>query len=374
MVNSSLTVQQQVWLSAWTAAIQSAKYKPEDEANQCLSAFENKFKIATPEKENLDFLSKRKLILKNFQSPGDIVMLTACVRDLHKTHPGKFITDVRTPCSAIWENNPYITKIADDDPNATIIDMQYPLIHQSNSVPYHFIHGFRKFLSDFLNVKIKCHDFCGDIHLTGSEKSWNSQVSDVVGKDGKFWIIDAGSKKDFTAKQWEIAKFQKVVESFPNLTFVQVGSSDANHIHQPLFGSNVINLIGKTDMRQLIRLVYNSYGVITPVSLPMHLAAAVEVNEKWGIKSRPCIVIAGGREPSSWEAYTNHQYLHTCGMLDCCSKGGCWKSRTVPLGDGDSKDKDLCKYPIKTASGQYVPKCLDMITAEDVIDKIRKFI
>jgi hypothetical protein len=26
----------------------------------------------------------RKLILKNFQSPGDIVMLTAAVRDLHR--------------------------------------------------------------------------------------------------------------------------------------------------------------------------------------------------------------------------------------------------------------------------------------------------
>lgn len=41
--------------------------------------------------------SMRKLILRNFQSPGDIVMLTAAVRDLHRTYPGEFITDVRTP-------------------------------------------------------------------------------------------------------------------------------------------------------------------------------------------------------------------------------------------------------------------------------------
>ena len=38
----------------------------------------------------------RKLILRNFQSPGDIVMLTAAVRDLHRAHPGEFLTDVRT--------------------------------------------------------------------------------------------------------------------------------------------------------------------------------------------------------------------------------------------------------------------------------------
>ena len=40
-----------------------------------------------------------KLILRNSQSPGDIVMLTAAVRDLHACRPGQFLTDVRTPSS-----------------------------------------------------------------------------------------------------------------------------------------------------------------------------------------------------------------------------------------------------------------------------------
>jgi hypothetical protein len=37
----------------------------------------------------------RKLLLKNFQSPGDIVMLTAAVRAIHDCCPGDFLTDVR---------------------------------------------------------------------------------------------------------------------------------------------------------------------------------------------------------------------------------------------------------------------------------------
>ena len=49
-----------------------------------------------------------KLILLNFQSPGDIVMLTAAVRDLHQCCPGQFLTDVRTPCPSLWENNPHL--------------------------------------------------------------------------------------------------------------------------------------------------------------------------------------------------------------------------------------------------------------------------
>jgi hypothetical protein len=46
----------------------------------------------------------RKLILRSSQSPGDILMLTAAVRDLHAAYPGQFQTDVRTSADAIWEN------------------------------------------------------------------------------------------------------------------------------------------------------------------------------------------------------------------------------------------------------------------------------
>ena len=37
---------------------------------------------------------KRKIILDCDLSLGDIVMLTAAVRDLHASYPGRFMTDV----------------------------------------------------------------------------------------------------------------------------------------------------------------------------------------------------------------------------------------------------------------------------------------
>ena len=54
---------------------------------------------------------KRKLLLINLLSPGDIMMMTSAVRDLHRAHPGKFITDVYTSVGEIWEHNPYITRL-----------------------------------------------------------------------------------------------------------------------------------------------------------------------------------------------------------------------------------------------------------------------
>ena len=146
-----------------------------------------------------------------------------------------------------------------------------------------------------------------------------------------YWIVAAGGKYDFTIKWWHFRRFQAVIDRFRDqIVFVQVG--EAGHYHPPLEG--VIDLRGKTTLRQLIHLVFRAQGVLCPVTLLMHLAAAVESGP--GVPpERPCVVVAGGREAPHWEAYPAHQFIHTVGALACCARGGCWRSRVMPLGDGD---------------------------------------
>ncbi len=128
-----------------------------------------------------------------------------------------------------------------------------------------------------------------------------------------------------------------------------------------------IDLRGKTTLRQLVRLMYHAQGAVSAVSLLMHLAAAVEAAP--GLpRSRPCVVIAGGREPPHFTAYPHHQFIHTVGALRCCEGGGCWKSRTRALGDGDSKDQELCVDVVGD-----LPRCMDMITADEVIRRIEMY-
>jgi ADP-heptose:LPS heptosyltransferase len=315
----------------------------------------------------------RKLILRNHQSPGDIVMLTAAIRDLHHTFPGHFLTDMRTSCPQLWEHNPYLTPVRDDDPEAEVIECNYPLIHKSNQYPYHFIHGFIEDLGERLGVRIQPGIFKGDIHLAEREKHWMSQVQEITKEPLPFWIIVAGGKGDFTIKWWDSARWQQVVDHFRGkILFVQVG--EAKHWHPPL--KNVLDLRGRTDLRQLVRLVYHAQGVLSPVTMMMHLAAAVEV--KGGRpKNRPCVVVAGGREPSQWEAYPHHQFIHMNGALFCCDNGGCWKSRTIPLGDGDEKDKHLCIDVVpETAPGMRslpLPRCMDLITSNEVTRRIEMY-
>jgi hypothetical protein len=112
----------------------------------------------------------------------------------------------------------------------------------------------------------------------------------------------------------------------------------------------------------------------------MHMAAAF---------NKPCVVIAGGREPWWWEAYTNenrianmrvrsphwqlpldddyveHTYLHTMDKLPCCKGKGCWKSKLT-------KTSSCCTNVVEIG-GQQLPKCKAMITPELVIDSIFKY-
>ncbi len=318
---------------------------------------------------------KRKVLFKNFQSPGDLVMLSSSIRDLKLSHPDIEI-GVETSCKELWENNPYLVpygSMKKGDPGVEFYKAEYPLIHESNEGQYHFIHGFRKWMEDNLKLKIKATKFKGDIHISEEERGWISQIEEMGIKD-RFWIINAGIKYDYTAKAYDPRDYQKIVDHFGGkITFVQIGESE--HFH-PLL-KNVINLIGKTDLRQLIRLVYHSIGILCPVTLLMHLCVSIEC--KHGLLTRPCVIIGGGREPQTWESYENQRYLSTTGCIDCCNNGGCWKSRASKVFDGDEKDeKDLCIYPIEInyqfkGKKMKIPKCMKMIKPQNVISAIEMY-
>lgn len=308
----------------------------------------------------------RKLILRNFQSPGDIVMLTAAVRDLHRCHPGEFVTDVRTACPDLWLHNPLLTPLDEQDPDVTVIDCHYPLIHRSNQEPRHFLDGFVEYLNEQLGLRIRVTAFKGDLYISQAEKDWFASVESQEGSAQPFWLFASGGKFDFTAKWWDPARYQQVIDHFRGrIQFVQVGE---DHHHHPAL-DGVVDLRGQTTLRQLVRLMYHAQGAVSAVSLLMHLAAAVEVKPGMPL-NRPCVVVAGGREPPHFTAYPHHQFIHTVGALRCCDNGGCWKSRAVARGDGDVNDRPeaLCVDPVGT-----LPRCMDMITADDVIRRIEYY-
>src|SRR5258708_16690513 len=141
-------------------------------------------------------------------------MLTAAVRDLHRCYPSRFLTDVRTVCPDLWDNNPYVTPLLDKDRTVEHIDCSYPLINRCDRIPYHCLHGFIEFLNQRLSLSIKPTAFKGDVHLSEQEKAWYSQVHELTGEPTPFWIIDAGGKYDLTINWWQAERYQAVVDQF----------------------------------------------------------------------------------------------------------------------------------------------------------------
>ena len=93
-------------------------------------------------------MSPTNLMIRNTQSPGDIVVLSATLRDLHIAHPGKYLTGVNVSPGAehIFYNNPQITTIfrgrGRKVPGWRQFVSHYPLIKRSNQERKHFLWGF----------------------------------------------------------------------------------------------------------------------------------------------------------------------------------------------------------------------------------------
>ena len=298
----------------------------------------------------------QRLILQMKLCPGDVLTLTAAVKSLHDTYPGEYETDVKTPVPEIWQHNPHITPLRRSK-STKLIAMEYPSIQHSNQTPRHFLGGYTEYLAEKLNRPLMLTTNRPDLYLTDDERKWTNQVAEHHHWPGPFWLINAGQKSDFTAKQWPVEHYQTVVAAtLGRIRWVQVGANE--HDHPPLTG--VIDLRGQTDHRQLIRLSYHADGGLGGVSYLMHLMAAHQ---------RPYVCLLGGREPSTWVNYPLQHTLHTLGSLDCCRVGGCWRSRVVDLGDGPAKNRSLCEYPI-TGLAQPVGRCMTMITPDSVLQTL----
>ncbi len=225
------------------------------------------------------------------------------------------------------------------------------LINKSNEIACHYMESYCRLLESALCVRVPLATNRPHVWLADRERHWLNQVAEAFDYKGEFWLLNAGHKSDITAKFWGTDSFQKVVDSLRGkIVFVQVGSKSDRHPRL----RNVYNLVGKTDLRQLVRLCWHASGALTGVSFLHHLAAAME---------RPCVTIMGGREPVAWNQYPKCQLLHTVGALPCCQSGGCWRAHVTKV---EGREGSVCDLPQPGGVG----KCMTMVRAEDVAERV----
>ena len=287
-------------------------------------------------------LDRKPIIFKNRQAFGDILMFTCAIRDIKNAYP-KLKIGVSSTLMHLWDYNPYIDRSLTLD-NAEVIEIGPGwLTNASNRDDRHFANAFRISMEQKLGITIPQGAIRPDIWMSEEEINAPPIITPP------YWIIVAGEKGDWTAKTYPFPRWQKFIERHPNVTFVQIGARE--HVHPPLSGNNVINLIGKTQdkntgVRDLLKLFYHAEGSIGLVSFQMHLAAAFDM---------PCIVIAGAREPERFTRYPGHQYLCTDGCLPCSISKACWHCKL----------EVTCKHIVEI-NGRKYPKCVEIINTDDL--------
>ena len=97
----------------------------------------------------------KKIMFGCKYSPGDLLMLTVALRDLHLNYPHKFETDVLSCYPEIFYNNPFITKILEKN-NILIVNLDYgDYLRKMRREGYHFSDCFIAMLNNILDLNIK---------------------------------------------------------------------------------------------------------------------------------------------------------------------------------------------------------------------------
>ncbi len=316
----------------------------------------------------------RPILLTHWRSPGDIVLMTGAVRDLTRSHPGEFEVHIASSCPELWQNNPHITAAWGScaPRHIPLFPVRYgSFLTEANAGCQHFLTAFHRALGALLGIEIPVLEPSGDLHLSVEEKKSARWVN------GRYWLFIAGGKNDIQTKIWPLEHAQRFVDllSSRGIQVVQTGATAPGHVHPKLTG--VQDMVGRSNLRELMQLILHADGVICPVTCAMHMAAALQ---------RPCVVIAGGREPPWWEWYQNpvscsfgpncasvkvaHRFLHTLGRFPCCERGGCWKKDLRP---NETNRSHVCTMPVIKDSETFAPACLTEITPESVVDAVMSY-
>jgi ADP-heptose:LPS heptosyltransferase len=294
------------------------------------------------------------VIFKNRQAIGDILCMTGAVRDFKNAYPNVRV-NVITTAMHIWDHNPALDRSLNDHSKILEVGPGFGT-NRSNAWNINLIDAFRMDFENKLKVRIEKGPVRPDIWMTKEEYERPPII------EGPYWIIINGGEPGWPSKQYPY--WQEVVDQLSGkIKFVQLGLK--GHPWPLLDG--VVNMVGKTEdrntgIRDMFNLFLHAQGSIGLVSMHMHLSAAF---------GNPCVVVAGAREPAWFTQYFGHQYLQTNGTLRCGLHTACWKCKI----EGCQYHAEAPRKQIKGKDGNLlpVPKCVDIISPDEVVDAVLKY-
>jgi ADP-heptose:LPS heptosyltransferase len=279
---------------------------------------------------------------------GDVLVLTTLFASLKQKYDCEL--DINSAFDDIFANNPNRTIIKNFNRKEFVEIDHHPWIISNPELSY--IEAFHRDAEQKLGIDVPVLCNTPQLYLTDAEKDpFPSLPKDYL-------VLNASWKTDTSTKFY--SHYREVAELL-DMPIVQVGRNDDPFTLIP----TAINWIGKTNTRQLLRLLYNSKGAIGGITFLQHASAALDV---------PYVCLYGGREPWHWINYPNQ--IKICGE---CPYSPCWSLQTF------KQDAFFEKWYTANHNQPYKPYCLNVhqdgfssclsnIDPNEVAEKIKNFL
>jgi heptosyltransferase-2 len=251
---------------------------------------------------------------------GDLILTTPLVHSIKNIYPNSELHLIAKPFGRdIFKNNPFLNKLIIFDKNKQstlnlikeLRKEKYDIAispHRSHRASYSiFLSGIKKRIGfdkagfSFLYTDLVEHRFDGtheidrnlklltkledysenklfrypEIFLTKEEEDFYKRFS----LEKKNYILVAPGSK-WATKRWTVEGFRNLIQYLQNRNEVVVlfgGNEDieyTNEILEDISSKNIINLVGKTNLRESFSIVKNAKLLVSNDSAPVHMAVA----------------------------------------------------------------------------------------------------
>jgi len=279
---------------------------------------------------------------------GDFVMATPVLEDLRRLYPlAKIVALCSGVLGELLENNPFINEVIPFSrknrffPKGLIPRLRKEkydlgiLLTNSFSSAFHFwIGGVKKRIGFYKRSRAfllsENREYKKDLHLVETYKSLIGTSSDTL---PKLFISPSEKKIGKTvfginpgaaygsAKCWPPERFQEVIEKLlkqvPNSEVIVFGDKATKEIADLIterFDERVINLAGKTTLKELISEIGRVDAFLTNDSGPMHIANSLQV---------PLVAVFGSTNPLATGPYKFGKVIYKKVSCSPCYKRVC---------------------------------------------------
>lgn len=296
------------------------------------------------------------IALKNRLALGDNVVATALYRDLYNYMNGEveIVPIVPSAYNGLFMNAPWLPK-----QRLGIAAQKADLIIDCDKIACtkayflngkHYVQQAIDWLAARLYLPLIPEKLSGSIYLTDNEK----QRPNIE----PYWLMLAGGKMDLTVKLYP--HYQAVVDLLPNIKFMQIGHKKDHH---PKLKNVIYRVDNNSSVRDLVKLIYHSEGVVCPITAAGHIA---------GCFNKPAVILAGGYEPAGYIGYENQTIMSKIGQLECCKERACLKCWAQPRENRPYNADNECLHKVNLNNFNFA-QCMNETTPEQIAKAILSY-